>query len=160
MTFFYGLLDWITNWLYGVPGKVARFERDNPDETVLAQGAVKAKRSADNQPVQYEPEWILARRGALILTDQRLVCDDWSISLERVKYAEAVTFGSGMVLKVADDTGTHYQFGLNRSAEWLEQTVLPLKRTDEAVTMSLFSLVLRVAIVVVPVIWLLQRLSG
>jgi hypothetical protein len=137
----------LTNLIYLVPLTVRNFQAAHPDETVLIAAAAKARRTHDEQPVQYDPSWITARRAAVILTDKRLVCGDWDIPLDKIVYAEMVVFGSGILLKIGDDAKGHYQFGMQWTSAWQEQHVLKIKPSAEKLALSGFSVVLRVIVV-------------
>jgi hypothetical protein len=141
-----GILFTITNLIYLVPLIVQNFKAAHPDETVLIAAASKAQRNHDEQPVQYGAGWVTARRAPVILTDKRLVCGDWDVPLEKVIYAEMVTYGSGVILKIGDTDKFHYQFGMQWTSAWQEQGVLKIKPSEEKLAMSTFSIVLRVVV--------------
>ncbi|GAB5492980.1 MAG: hypothetical protein Phog2KO_31950 [Phototrophicaceae bacterium] len=123
----------IADWFYLTPIALNKFQKNNPDETIHAYGATKGQLHDSEQPLAAYG-WRSARRNTLILTDKRLICGDWEIQLNKVKYAEAVMFGSAIILKVADSSGSHYQFALQEAPMWFKQTVLPIKMSEEPVS--------------------------
>lgn len=72
--------------------------------------------------LRYERPWITARRGAFILTTEKLVCGSWHIPLSTIKVAQLpyINLGTtcGLVLKVATTEEDHYQFGLQYDPVW------------------------------------------
>ncbi|MAU10125.1 MAG: hypothetical protein CL607_09910 [Anaerolineaceae bacterium] len=140
----------LTNAIYNVGGAVRRFVEHHPDEQLLAAGAAKARRMSEEQDVMYGVGWMVARRAPVILSDHRLKCGDWDIPLAKIKYAEIMTIRSfiskGFVIKVADDTGNHYQFGVPYDTAWLEQDVLSFKQVESSMSYSLVSIGLRVVV--------------
>lgn len=143
----------ISDWSYLVPLTMRKFRKSNPDEAIHAYGAVKAMRSDDEEGIS-GIGWGFARCGTLILTEKRLVCGDWEIPLDKVKYAEAVMLGSGFVLKIADSSGSHYQFGLQKDPMWLNQSVLSVKISDEPIKYGAIIKVARVILYAGLAIWL------
>lgn len=128
----YKFLKLISDWFYLVPLTMRKFQKNNPDETIHAYGAVKAHRHDTERPLAAYG-WRFARRGTLILTDKRFVCGDWEIPLDKVKYAEAVMFSSAFILKVADSSSNHYQFAVQKDPMWMNQSVLSIKMMDELI---------------------------
>lgn len=74
-----------TNAVYGVSAVVARFKAQEPESIVLAAGATKARRLAEETAVRSEPGWVTARRATLILTNDKLVCGSWTIPLASIE---------------------------------------------------------------------------
>jgi len=150
----------VTNLLYLVPLRVKRFKTDEPNSQVLVAGATKARQFDKEVDVRYEAGWIGARRGTLILTDQKLVCGSWEIPLSTINSAVLLRvkalFSKALVLQVATIDGHHFQFGLQYDPAWETQTALPLTIADGRIKYSVFSLALR-AILFVWVIWLIIR---
>ena len=157
--FFLGLM----NAMYNVGGAVRRFMEQHPDEQILAAGASKARRMPEEKEVAYGAGWIVARRAPVILSDQRLMCGDWDILLAKIKYAEMMTlsglFSKSLVIKVADDSGNHYQFGVQYDPAWLEQNALSFKQVEGKIELSLFSIGLRVVVFGYLAIKLLELLT-
>ena len=151
----------VTDLLYLVPLRVKRFKTDEPDSQVLIAGATKARRFDREVDVRYEPGWIGAKRGTLILTDQKLVCGSWEIPLSTVSSAVLVRvkalLSKALVLKLSTNDGHHFQFGLQYDPAWETQTALRLTIEDGRIKYSVFSLALR-AILIIWVIWLIVRL--
>lgn len=148
------------NLLYFVPLKVRQFKANEPDAQVLVAGATKARQFDKDVTVQREAGWMTARRGALILTDQKLVCGSWQIPLSSVNKAVLLRvktfFVKALVLKVSTADGHHYQFGLQYDPLWETQTALNLTIEESKIKYSGFSIALRV-ILAGWVIWLLIR---
>jgi hypothetical protein len=99
---------------------------------------------------------VTARRAALILTTDKLVCGLWEIALSSIEQAQLVRFKSGLtrgfVLKVATTDGSHYQFGLQYDPVWENQTVLKFAPGDDKfirLKYSKFSIALRVILWIV-----------
>lgn len=136
------ILKIISDVFYLVPLALYRFRKSYPNEIIHAYGATKAHRTDSEQEISGSG-WAFSRRGTLILTDERLLCGDWVIPVDKVKYAEATYFGAAIILKVADNSGNHYQFGLQKDPAWIEQPVIPIKITDEPVKYSIYVKILR-----------------
>lgn len=151
------IIKTVSDWTYLVPLAMHNFCKNNPDEAIHAYGAVKAMRS-DNEERISGLGWGFARRGTLILTEKRMVCGNWEIPLDKVKYAEAVMFSSAFILKVADSSGHHYQFGLQDNPMWFNQSVLSIKVTDEPIKYGAIVKVARVILYVGLAIWLASNL--
>lgn len=151
----------ITNWIYLTPLHRRRFQARHPDETVIIASATKGRITPrKTAEVRYEAGWITSRRGTLILTDRRLVLDDWSIPLEQIHHAEMVQFGTGLVLKLSTDT-QHYQFGLQSDQAWYEQQALAFSVVEQPVAYSRFSIILRIIVLAslaLYAFWFLQRI--
>jgi hypothetical protein len=149
-----------TNLIYFVPLKVKQFKANEPNSQVLAAGATKARQFDKDVAVQYAAGWIAARRGTLILTDQKLVCGSWEIPLSTVNKAVLLRvkalFAKALVLKVSTTDGHHYQFGLQYDPVWETQTALKLTIEESKIKYSAFSIALRV-ILGAWVIWLFIR---
>jgi len=150
----------LTNLFYLVPFQVRRFKVKEPDSQVLAAGATKARKIGKDSKVQYEAGWIAARRGALILTQEKLVCGSWQIPLSTINNALLLRvrslFVKGLVLKLSTTDGCHYQFGLQYDPAWETQTALKLTIEEGKIKHSVFSIALRV-ILVIWLIWVLIR---
>ncbi len=151
----------LTNRLYLVPRQVRAFQQRHPDARVLAAGAAKGRRMAQGAPLQREAGWITAKRAALILTDDALVCGDWRIPLTSVTAAKLILVPNwsmrALVLQVTT-TDQHYNFGLLYDPAWVQQTVLPLSIEEGKVGFSLFSIALRVIVFGLLIWWILDRL--
>lgn len=148
------ILKAIADWSYLSPITLNRFRKQHPDETIYVYGATKAHRT-DSEKAVSGTNWAFSRRSTLILTDERLKCGDWDIPIAKIKYAEASYFGSAIILKVADSSGNHYQFGLQKDDAWLKQSVIPVKLNDEPIKYSKTFSVLRVIIYTGFAIWLI-----
>lgn len=122
--------------LHGTPFAIRNFRRQHPHEPVRLFATTKGRRMDNEMPLLwFSRHWAFARYGTLILTDQRLKCGNWSIWLNKLKFAElAVRHQSvwhrGMILHLADYTGDYYQFGMAYLPEWLTQNIVKLKVVD------------------------------
>ena len=149
----------LTNLIYLVPLAVRRFKAKEPDSQILAAGATKARRLAEDSGIQYEAGWITARRGTLILTRDKLVCGPWQIPLSTISHATLlrtkVPLAKALVMKVSTTEGQHYQFGLRYDPAWENQTALKLSVTDGKIGYSKFSVAWRVVLAIALVIWLI-----
>jgi hypothetical protein len=154
------LFQILTDAMYLVPFQVKRFKAREPDAQVIAAGATKARRFGSASEIRAEPGWITSRRGALILTTEKLVVGSWTIPLATITSATLVRikmlFAESLVLKVSTDSGRHYQFGLQYNPTWEKQTALPLAIEDDKLKYSVFSIVLRIGVVIL-LGWLLIR---
>lgn len=150
----------LANLFYLVPFQVRRFKVEEPDSQVLAAGATKARKFGKDSEVQHEAGWIAARRGALILTQEKLVCGSWEIPLSTINNALLLRvrslFAKALVLKVSTTDGYYYQFGLQYDPAWETQTALKLTIEEGKIKYSVFSIALRV-ILVIWLIWSLIR---
>jgi hypothetical protein len=148
--------------VYLIPLQVRRFKNKNPDQQVFAAGATKARKMASESRIRFEPGWITSRRAALILTNDRLVCGSWEIPLTSIVSADLLRFrslfGGGCVLKISTDSD-HYQFGLQYDPAWEEQTALKVTVTDEKIEYSIFSIVLRIIVLIILVRYILDLVT-
>ena len=147
---------------YLVPFKVKRFHTKHPNETVLVAGGSKAIRLKEDQKVSRGAKWIVAKRGVLILSDKRLVCGSWNIELDQIVNAQILKtksfFVKALVLKIETKEVQHYQFGLQYDPKWIAQKVLPVKIEEGKIAYSLFSIIIRLALLGYIIWWIIQRL--
>jgi len=148
------VLKLIADWSYLTPLTMNKFRNQYPDETIYAYGATKARKTDAEEAVS-GTSWAFSRRSTLILTNERLKCGDWDIPIAKIKYAGASYFGSAIILKIADASGNHYQFGLQKDDAWLHQPILPIKVTDEPIKYSKAISILRVIIYIGLASWLI-----
>jgi hypothetical protein len=138
----------LTNLIYLVPLTVRRFKAKEPDSQILAAGATKARRLAEDSEIQYEAGWITARRDTLILTQDKLVCGSWQIPLSTISHTTLLRtrafLARALVLKVSTTDDQHYQFGLRYDPAWENQTALKLSITDGKIKYSKFSVAMRI----------------
>jgi hypothetical protein len=154
----------VTNALYLVPLRVSRLKAEEPDIQVLAAGATKARKMGEETDVKYEPGWVVARRGVLILTGDKLICGPWKIPLATITGATLLRvigpfFAKGLVLKVSTAGGSHYQFGLQYDPAWESQTALKLTVEDSKIKYSVFSILVRIVAVALLTWLVIQWLS-
>lgn len=150
----------LSNLIYLVPLTVQRFKAKEPHAQILAAGATKARKFDKDAEVGYEAGWVIARRGTLILTSEKLVCGSWDIPLSTINNAVLLRikllFGKALVLKISTTNNDHYQFGLQYDPAWERQTALRLTVEDGKLKYSVFSIVLR-AIFIIWLVWLAIR---
>jgi len=133
------------------------FERNNPDERVLAADASKGIISENNQDIKHSFDWITSQRAVILLTDKKIVCGKWTILLDTISDTQLSTFGSGQVLKIQTKDGTNYQFGMQKNPEWTSQQILPLKLEKGQVKYSFFSIIVRLILFGYIIYWLCNR---
>ncbi len=152
----------VTNILFLVPLRVRRFHAKNPQVRVLAAGATKARKFKEESAVQHEIGWIVSRRSALILADDRLVCGSWEIPLSSITQASLMRykalFARALVLKIATTDNIHYQFGLQYDPAWEKQTALKIDIEDGKIKYSLFSIIIRIIVIVLLIQYIIQHL--
>ena len=104
--------------------------------------------TAEGENLGRSLNWVVARRGILKVMPDALVCGDWRIPYEQIDEAELFTIRSifpGFLLRVR--TGdTIYQFGLNWNPFWKKELPFPVTREKVNLKYSIFSIVVRVAL--------------
>jgi len=149
-----GLVDLI----YGTGRARRKFERDNPNEKVLAADASKGIVTTTNQDIQRGLDWVTSQRAVVLLTDKKIVCGKWTIPLETISTAQLLNikslFGGAQVLKVQTTDDKNYQFGMQLNSEWTTQQLLPLTLEKGQVKHSAFSVIVRL----IAVSYLIYRL--
>jgi hypothetical protein len=141
-----------------------KFERNNPDEKVLASDGCKGIITEQNQDIKRGTQWLASKRAVLLLTEKRIICGKWIIPLETVATARLsrikALFMDGQVLKIQTEDGKNYQFGMQFNTEWANQQALPLSYENEKVKYSLFSILIRVYLIGYLVYWLWERFTA
>lgn len=98
------LLKGLVDLIYGTERVRRTFERDNPNEKVLAADASKGIVTATNQDIQRRLDWITSQRAVVMLTDQKIVCGKWTIPLDTIATVQLLKINSllvsGQVLKI------------------------------------------------------------
>ena len=116
-----GLLSSAFDFCYGTSRVETSFELLNPNEPVLVSTACKARSPAGQS---LGTGWTFSRRAVLLATSQRLICGDWEMPVAEVERATCNSFNGitsrGSLLTVWMQDGSSYQFGLNKSEEWLK----------------------------------------
>jgi len=139
-----GLVDF-----FYMTGRVRRkFEIDNPNEKVLAADASKGIVTEKSQDIQRGLNWVTSQRAVILLTNKRIVCGKWTISLDAISAAQLLKTGSGQVLKIQTEDGKNYQFGMQINPEWINQQILPLTLEKGQVKYSFFSIIVRLILIV------------
>ena len=140
----------------------SKFETENPNELVLASDACKAISTKKDESIQKGFNWVISQRDVILLTNKRIIFDQYSIPLEIISSAELVQlktmFGKGQVLKVSTIDNDCYQFGMQFNSEWLNQKVLPLTIEKGQIEYSTFSILIRIFIVGYLIYWLYGEL--
>jgi hypothetical protein len=136
-----------------VSPQVKKFKSEHPDETVIMAAATKARKMNSEHGISVGIGWAFARRGALILTEEAFYCGNWVIPISKLKYAEIATIPSilgykGLLMKLADNNGNHFQFSLNNADLWLSQDIVSFKRTEPSKYYSLYIWGVRLALMV------------
>jgi hypothetical protein len=128
-----------------------------PHEPTLYWCATKAIRGTTLPPPGFSVRWAFARRAILRLYDDRITCGNWTIAKADVTDATAfVTQGklartAVLQLTTADQV---YQFGCNPWADPVVHLGLSVARVPMTLRYSRVSIAVRVAFVVLLVIWL------
>lgn len=109
---------------------------------------------------EYGASWVTARRGTLIVHQDRLECGDWVIPYADI--SQAVLFRTSQmfipchILKVKTATDS-YQFGVSGSPFWSTELPFPVAREKGRLRYSKFSIAARVALMV-GAIWYFHEL--
>jgi len=151
------MMKGLTDLVY-MTGRVRRkFELDNPNEKVLAADASKGIVTEKNQDIQRGLDWVTSQRAVILLTDKKIICGKWIISLGAISTAQLLKFGSGQVLKIQTEDGKNYQFGMQINPEWTNQQILPLTLEIAKVKYSFFSIIVRVILFGYLIYWFYER---
>jgi hypothetical protein len=142
------LLKGLTDVIYRTAHVKHKFEKNNPNERVLAANASKGIRTTQEEGLQYGTHWVGSQRAVIVLTEKRIICGEWTIPLNTIASAQLLKIntmlGSGQVLKIQTTDNQFYQFGMQLNPAWTEQTKLPLTVEKGKMTYSLFSIIFRV----------------
>lgn len=116
------LLKGLVDLIYGTGRARRKFERNSPNEKVLAADASKGIVTTTNQDIQRGLDWVTSQRAVVMLTEKKLVCGKWIIPLDNISTAQLLKinslFGGGQVLKVQTMDDKNYQFGMQINPEW------------------------------------------
>ena len=155
------LLKGLVDLIYGTGRARRKFERDNPNEKVLAADASKVIVTTTSQDIQRGLDWVTSQRAVVLLTDKKLVCGKWTIPLDTISTAQLLKInslvGGGLVLKVQTTDDKNYQFGMQVNPEWTSQQRLPLTLEKGQVKHSAFSIIVRLFAVGYLIYWLYER---
>lgn len=155
------LLKGLVDLIYGTERVRRTFERDNPDEKVLAADASKGIVTATNQDIQRGLDWITSQRAVVMLTDQKIVCGKWTIPLDTIATVQLLKInsllGSGQVLKIQTTDNKNYQFGMQLNPEWTNQQRFPLTLEKGQLKNSAFSIIIRLIVAGCLIYWLYER---
>lgn len=139
-------------------GRVRKnFERDNPNEKILAADASKGIITEKNQGIKMGSDWVVSQRAVILLTDKRIICGKWTILLDTITTAQLLVIGSGQVLKIQTEDGKNYQFGMQFNSEWTTQQTLLLAVEKGQVKYSFFSIIVRLMLVGYLICWVYGR---
>ena len=154
-------LKGLADLLYGTERTRRKFERDNPNEKILAADASKGIVTTTNQDIQRGMDWVTSQRAVVLLTDKKLVFGNWTIPLDTISTAQLFNInsllGGGQVLKVQTTDDKNYQFGMQLNPEWTNQQRLPLTLEKGQVKHSAFSVIVRLIAVGYLIYWLYER---
>ncbi len=155
------LLKGLVDLIYGTGRVRQKFERDNPNEIILAADASKGIVTTTNQDIKHGLDWVTSQRAVVLLTDKKIICGKWSIPLDTIATAQLLKikslFGGGQVLKVQTTDDKNYQFGMQLNPEWTSQQQLPLKLEKGQVKHSIFSIIVRLIAVGYLIYWLYEH---
>lgn len=142
----------ISNVIYNVYGKVRAYSRTHPHDEVIVAAAAKGIVYEESADVERGVKWVAARRAALLLTKQAIIHGNLTIPLQKIQNADIVQFNSflskGMVLRISTADGQQHQFGMTYDESWLNQSVLKTTKSEEKIKSSLFSIIVRIILVV------------
>lgn len=155
------ILKGLVDLIYGTGRVKQKFERNNPNEKVLAADASKGIVTSTNQDIQRGLDWVTSQRAVVLLTDKKIICGKWTIPLDTIQTAQLLKinslFGGGQVLKVQTTDDKNYQFGMQLNPEWMSQKQLPLTLEKGQIKHSAFSIIVRLIAVGYLIYWLYQR---
>jgi hypothetical protein len=145
--------------LYGISSGIEEFKSKHPDEDVIVASGTTGRKMNEEENFSLSLSWLSSRRAALILSKTALYCQDWVIPLDKLKYAEitilpTVFTAKVLIIKVADSSGNHYQFGVNDVEDWLAQDVISFKRQKVSLAYSIYNWSLRFLLIGTVILWL------
>ncbi|MFH1778572.1 MAG: hypothetical protein ABH847_00870 [Candidatus Omnitrophota bacterium] len=150
------MLTKLTNFIFGVPWTIKSLRKKEPNSKIIASGATKGRILKNESNVQYGFGWIISRRSALILTEEKLLCGNWVIPLSDIQKASMLkfrsTFSKGLVLKISTKNNKHYQFGLTYDPIWENQKILQFEIDTQKIKYSWLSIIVRIIVI----IWLIS----
>ena len=119
----------------------------------------KATNREDSEP-RYSQNWVAAKRAWFRVYPNRIECGDWSIPFEEVKktivYRTHQMWIPVTVLHLITENGS-FQFGFNPWANPIKHLSLDFEEQKVRLKYSLFSIVLRVVVVLYLCFWLWQE---
>lgn len=143
-----------------MPWAIKSFKKNNPNTKIVAYGATKARLLKNDEEIKYGLGWIFSRRGTLILTEDKLICNDWQILISDIKKASILKFqgffSKGLVLKIKTKDNKNYHFGLIDDPVWENQNVLLFEIDTQKIKYSWFSILVRILLL----IWLINFIIG
>lgn len=134
--------------IYLYPVKKRKFKKKYEKDIIIAYGACKGIKLESEEEVTRGVNWALSKRGFFILSDKRIVFNGWEIDIKDIEKSELLKYRSGMVLKLKARNEVYYQFGLQYIRELLKQDCLDIEIIDEKVKYSLFSIIIRIVLVI------------
>jgi hypothetical protein len=157
------ILREFVNLIYGVKRVKRKFELNNSDEIVLVADACKGFMATSDQNIKRGSHWATAQRAVILLTNRQIVCGKWTIPLDTITNAQLLEISSlflkSQVLKIQTSDNKHYQFGMQISPEWTKQTNFPLVLEKGKLSHSVYSIVLRLILIICLINWLYDVLS-
>ena len=158
-----GILKKITDFIYGTQRVKRKYLSEHPDEKVFAADASKGILTKGESGIIRGFDWVTSQRAVVLLTDKRIKCGKWDISIDKIADAKLVkinsTFGSGQVLKIHTTDDDNFQFGTQMNHEWTTQKVLPLTFEKGKLKYSLFSIIIRIILLAYVIYWIIEKLK-
>lgn len=155
------LLKGLVDLIYGTGRARRKFERDNPNEKVIAADASKGIVTTTNQEIRRGLDWVTSQRAVVMLTDKKIICGKWIIPFDTIATAQLIKtnslFGGGQVLKIQTADDKNYQFGMQLNPKWTNQQQLKLTLEKGQVKHSPFSIIVRLIAVGYLIYWLYER---
>lgn len=155
------LMKGLVDLLYGVKRVQKQFESNNPSETIYVANGSKGIMTSGNQDIKRGIDWIASQRAVILLTNKRIICGKWSIPLDNISEVKLLKvnslLGAGQILKVSTKDNDNYQFGMQVNPEWIHQKILPLTVEKGKIKYSIFSIALRLFLVVYFIYWLIEK---
>jgi len=117
-------------------GQVRRkFEVSNPNEKVLAADASKGIVTKESQDIRHSHKWVTSQRAVILLTDRKIICGKWTISLDAIfscggriclSVFEAAEKSGNKVIGVDDDQSSESPTIITSAMKQLAQPVYDL----------------------------------
>lgn len=128
----------LLNTMYWVSHSVDQVKSKYPEADIVAAGGTKARRFEPGEEITLRGyNWMLAYRGAVILTDKAVICGPWEIPLSEITAATltpfAGNFTQNLMLQITTYRDEKYVFGLGYDPAWINQNVLDMEVKEQRV---------------------------
>jgi hypothetical protein len=156
------LMKFLLDFVYRTKKKAKQYLKDNPTETIIAIDVAKGIFTENVQYFDYGDEWEYAKSATIILTNKKIVFNNyrdncqWVILIEDVTIAKLNSFINGFgyfqVLRIEVKNGESYQFGMQLNNEWTQQTTLPLELEKHGLThfkLAIIHLILWISVLLI-----------